>query len=78
MKQSKQRSSPERQSLERDPALVQALEAVGGYAALARALGKTRGGLWQWKRVPAERVLAVEAASGVPRHELRPDLYPAD
>ena len=62
--------------MERDPALVRAVEAVGGYAALARALGKTRAGLWQWKRVPAERVLAVERVTGVPRHELRPDLYP--
>ena len=29
-------------------------------------------------RVPAERVLAVEAVTGVSRHELRPDLYPDD
>lgn len=60
----------------RDKALVRAVEAAGGYAALARKLGKTRGGLWQWKRVPAERVLAVEAATGISRHDLRPDLYP--
>lgn len=73
MKPNKQTTSPER-----DAALIRAVEAVGGYAALARKLGKTRGGLWQWKRVPAERVLAVEAATGVPRHQLRPDLYPVD
>jgi len=30
----------------------------------------------QWKRVPAERVLLVEAATGISRHDLRPDLYP--
>jgi DNA-binding transcriptional regulator YdaS (Cro superfamily) len=29
-------------------------------------------------RVPAERVLSIEAATGVPRHELRPDLYPLE
>ena len=29
-------------------------------------------------RVPAERVLAVEKATGVPRHQLRPDLYPPE
>ncbi|HGM5182253.1 TPA: transcriptional regulator [Pseudomonas aeruginosa] len=28
-------------------------------------------------RVPAELVLPIEAATGVSRHELRPDLYPA-
>ena len=26
-------------------------------------------------RVPADRVVAIEAATGVPRHRLRPDLY---
>ncbi len=64
--------------MQRDPALVRAVEAVGGYAELARRLGKTRAGIWQWERVPAERVLAVEKATGVPRYELRPDLYPAE
>jgi DNA-binding transcriptional regulator YdaS (Cro superfamily) len=29
------------------------------------------------KRVPAEYVLLVEKATGVSRHKLRPDLYPA-
>jgi len=29
-----------------------------------------------WRRIPAERVLAVEALTGVPRTALRPDLYP--
>lgn len=28
------------------------------------------------KRLPAEHVLAVEAATGVSRHLLRPDIYP--
>lgn len=32
---------------------------------------------WERGRVPAERVLDVERVTGVPRHELRPDLYPA-
>lgn len=63
---------------ERDPALVRAVERVGGYAALAKELGKTRAGVWQWRRVPAERVLAVERLTGVSRHELRPDLYPTE
>jgi len=33
--------------------------------------------IYSWKRIPAERVLDIERATGVPRHELRPDIYPA-
>jgi DNA-binding transcriptional regulator YdaS (Cro superfamily) len=29
-------------------------------------------------RVPAERVLDIEKLTGVPRHDLRPDLYPTE
>jgi len=29
-------------------------------------------------RVPAERVLDIEQKTRVPRHDLRPDLYPLD
>jgi DNA-binding transcriptional regulator YdaS (Cro superfamily) len=31
---------------------------------------------WELTRVPAEKVLDVERATGVPRHALRPDLFP--
>jgi DNA-binding transcriptional regulator YdaS (Cro superfamily) len=42
---------------------------------VARKLGITPGAISQWDRVPAERVPAVEKATGIPRHKLRPDLY---
>jgi len=48
----------------------------GSLAKLADALGITRGAVAKWDRVPADKVLAVEANIGVPRHVLRPDLYP--
>lgn len=48
----------------------------GLQADLARHLGITRGAVAKWKRVPAERVLAVEAYTGISRHLLRPDIYP--
>lgn len=61
-----------------DPAaaLARALGVIGGPAALGEAMGITRQGIGQWRRVPSERVLTVERLTGVPRHELRPDLYP--
>lgn len=45
---------------------------------VAKALKITHGAVSQWKRVPAERVLEVEAVLGISRHRLRPDLYPED
>lgn len=32
---------------------------------------------WEDGGPPPERVLEIERATGVPRHELRPDIYPA-
>lgn len=55
-----------------------AFDAVGGPGRLGELLGLTRAAPYYWTRVPAERVLRVEELTGVPRHELRPDLYPAD
>jgi DNA-binding transcriptional regulator YdaS (Cro superfamily) len=49
----------------------------GMAAKLARALGVTPGALSQWERVPAERIAAVSAATGIPAAELRPDLAAA-
>ena len=62
----------------RDPALERAITEAGGTAALARTINVTPQAISQWDRVPAERALAVEQATGgkVTRHELRPDLYP--
>ncbi len=53
-----------------------AIRGAGGGEKLAGALGITRQAIYQWNRVPAERVLDVEKFSGVSRHVLRPDLYP--
>jgi DNA-binding transcriptional regulator YdaS (Cro superfamily) len=58
--------------------LARAIFFVGSRNALATALGIAGSAISQWDRVPAERVLAVEAATDgtVTREELRPDLYP--
>lgn len=62
-------------------ALQDAVNKAGGQTALARAIGKTQGHVSQWIRrryVPAEEVLKIEAATGVSRHDLRPDIYPRE
>lgn len=59
----------------RDQGLVRAIDAAGGVGALARALGISQPSVSNWARIPAERVLAVEASTGVSRETLRPDLY---
>jgi len=61
---------------DRKEALKRAIMAVGGLAGLAEPLGISMQAVSQWDEVPPLRVLAVERVSGVPRHELRPDLYP--
>ena len=43
---------------------------------MAKMLGISSQAISQWTRVPVNRVLAVEALTQVPRHELRPDVYP--
>ena len=51
----------------------------GKYARMANVLGISPQAIRKWERagrVPAERVLQVEASTGIPRHELRPDIYP--
>jgi len=62
----------------RDRGLNEAISAVGGVSELARQLGISQPSVSNWTRVPAERVVAVEAITGVDRAVLRPDLYGGD
>ena len=59
----------------RDDGLDRAINAAGGVAELARKIGISQPSVSNWSRVPAQRVVAVESATGVPRATLRPDLY---
>lgn len=72
-------------------ALKRACDACGGQTQLAEAATKKRNDpahvltqamVWYWlerskKGMAAEWVIPIEQASGVPRHELRADIYPA-
>lgn len=60
-----------------DSILKKAIENAGGTAALARALNIRPQAVSQWEKVPAERVIQVEALSGVSRYQLRPDVFGA-
>jgi TorA maturation chaperone TorD len=62
----------------RDEGLQLALNAVGGIAALARRLGISQPSVSNWNRIPADRISSVEAATGVSRDLLRPDLFGAE
>jgi len=59
----------------RDRGLSEAIQTVGGVSELARRIGISQPSVSNWDKVPAERVLAVEAATGIARVRLRPDLY---
>jgi TorA maturation chaperone TorD len=59
----------------RDHGLQEAIRAAGGIGELARRLGISQPSVSNWHRIPAERVLSVEQATGVARALLRPDLF---
>lgn len=61
---------------DKDPVLERAIKAAGGGQKLAAVLGCKPQAISQWKKVPPLRVIEVERATGISRHELRPDLHP--
>lgn len=61
-------------------AVDDAVEAAGGRKELGEKVGVSREAVRLWVLsgvVPAPRVLAVEAATGVPRTRLNPSIYPS-
>lgn len=52
-----------------------AIEAAGGLRALGRALGISHATIKGWRRVPTKHILEIERLTGVPREQLRPELY---
>lgn len=62
-------------------AALKAAVSYAGVTSLAKAAGVSPPTIYTWYRsgrIPAERVLAVEKATGISRHELRPDIYPVE
>lgn len=63
-------------------ALARAVERAGGQTRLAKHIGVNQCVVSYWlkqsKRGAAgQHCVAIEELTGVPRHELRPDIYPA-
>jgi DNA-binding transcriptional regulator YdaS (Cro superfamily) len=59
----------------REDSVTAAITAAGSVAALARALGIKPQAVSQWTKIPTERILDVERATGIARAELRPELF---
>jgi DNA-binding transcriptional regulator YdaS (Cro superfamily) len=60
-------------------ALNRAIDAAGGPSALARRIGVTPSAVTNWtkltKRLSPHNAVRIENTTGVPREELRPDLF---
>ncbi len=62
-------------------AFYRAIKTVGSIRALAEKINCDPARVTMWKhrkKIPAEFVIAIEKASGVSRHLLRPDIYPVE
>ncbi len=60
-------------------AITSAVQAMGGQVPLAKVLGVNPSLISQWVtgrlKVAARHCLAIEAATGISRHDLRPDVF---
>ena len=62
--------------------LEEAIRIAGSQSELARQIGVAQASVWKMlhkaQRASAEFVLKIEGATGISRHDLRPDLYPRE
>ena len=61
-------------------ALAKAVKAAGGQTELANLINAKQQNVWQWLnrdgKASAKYVAKISEATGVPCHELRPDIFP--
>ncbi len=61
-------------------ALAKAVKAAGGQTELANLIDTKQQNVWQWLnrdgKASAKYVAKISEATGVPCHELRPDIFP--
>lgn len=61
--------------------LLNLIALVGGEPNLAKIADVKTPTIYDWKnsgQIPAARVIQIEAATGISRHDLRPDIYPRE
>lgn len=67
---------------ELESGLAKAVRTAGSQVAFGALIGKRQSTIQTWlangKELPAEYALRVEAALGIPRYELRADIYPPE
>lgn len=51
------------------------IKKIGGPSYLAKRLGISHSAVVQWEVLPVKRLLEVERITGIPREELRPDIF---
>lgn len=61
-----------------DDGLRKAVFAARTITNFARGLGVARRDVYRWKQIPGDLVVKAEVISGIPREELRPDLFVRD
>lgn len=58
-----------------DPGIAAAVAVTGTRYRLAKILGLRPSAVLQWRQIPTKRIIEIEKLTGVPREQLRPDLY---
>lgn len=64
-----------------EEALRKAILKAGNQTKLSEMMNESQQSISHWLnkgKVPAEQVLTIEKLTGVPRYELRPDIYPPE
>lgn len=61
----------------RNPIVQRVIDTAGTAKAVGEACGITGQAVSLWRHIPVEHVFAVEALTGIPREELRPDIFGA-
>ena len=63
--------------LDREAGLDIVIDRAGSLSAIAKVCGVSRPAISKWRRVPIGRVAILEKTFGIPRSELRPDVFSA-